>query len=258
MSMSRRPGLLQDKDGPGLTFILVALVVVAVLGAKYFGFTPWKKAPAGTPQQSTQQPSVSETAPLVLLYTAHPSENYAPNPAHAKGTGDIAQVAQALQSALQQQKLRAQLVENIPVTPWSQAFTTAYSVLQPVVAGAQGLAAIVDVHRDAIDGKPDGYTTVLVNQKPVAKILLVVGDVDNPNLEANLAFAEEVRAELEALVPGICRGVKIMHDQVNGNLHPKAVQVHIGEYADNNTDEAQAAANYLAQAVARVLQRQPS
>ena len=89
----------------------------------------------------------------------------------------------------------------------------------------------------------------------MAKILFVVGDVDNPYIEQNLAFAEALRTELETLAPGICRGVKVLHNQINGDLHPRAVQVFIGDYNGNTLAEAKAATGYLAQALVRVLRR---
>lgn len=252
MSMPRRPGFFADRDGPGLTLLLVALVVVAVLGAKFFGFSPRRPAEDHSRPQVEDRES-EPTAPLVIIYNAHPTENYAPSPPHAQGAGDIVSVGRSLDEALRGRSLRSRLVADIPPSPWSQSFAEAKRAVQPVLEAATGLEAILDIHRDAISDKPDGYTTTMVGGRPVAKILLVVGDVDNPYIEENLAFAESVRTELEKLAPGITRSVKVLHEAVNGDLHPQSLQVHIGDYTDNTLEEAMAAVPILAQALVKVL-----
>ncbi len=254
MVRPRRPGFAgQERGGPGLTFFLVALVVIAVAGAKFIGFIPGKTNPA-PPAAGDAKPAVgTEAKPLVLVYTAHPGENYSPQPPHASQAGDIVTVGGALAKALRTAGMQVELVTP-DKAPWDQAFAVARSALAPVLE--KGVGAVVDVHRDALEGKPDGYCTVALNGSPTAKILLVVGDVDNPNIEQNLAFAQELQAALEAAAPGITRGVKIQHQAVNGDLHTRSVQVHIGEYGDNNVDEALAASEVLAKALAQVLQKQ--
>lgn len=250
MATPKRTGFFREKDGPGLTLFLVALVVVAVVGAKYFGFAP----PIGQSGVENEQKAGAE-ASLVLIYNAHPTENYAPAPPHAKEIGDVVSVGRALETQLKERQLRAIFVTDMQPVPWGESFAEARRVLLPRMERAQGLVAILDIHRDAIDDKPDGYATAIVGEEPVAKILLVVGDVDNPYIEDNLRFAEAVRAALEARAPGVCRGVKVLHEQINGDLHPQALQVHIGEYNDNTLEEALAAVDILADAVCNVLER---
>jgi stage II sporulation protein P len=244
----KQPGFFQEKDSSNLTFFLVLLVIVAVLGAKYFGFVP----PFGTKVIKDGQPGAD--APMILVYTAHPTENYAPAPPHADEIGDVVSVCRTLEESLKEQKLRAQMVTGQKPVPWRESFAEARRVLLPVIEAAQGVAAVLDIHRDALDGRPEGYTTVTVAGRPIAKMLLVVGDVDNPYIEENLRFAEAVRAALEARAPGVTRGVKVLHEALNGDLHPQALQVHVGEYYDNTVQEALDAVPLLAGAVFDVLQ----
>jgi hypothetical protein len=234
MAVPKRPGFFADKDGPGLTLVLVALVVVAVLGAKYFGFAP-KRDPGSSHEQQLQEQEPGDSAPMVIIYTAHPTENYAPSPPHAKGAGDVVSVASSLEEALRGRSLRPRLVAGNALTSWSQAFPEARRVLQPIVDTAGALGAILDIHRDAIES--------------------IVGDVENPYVADNLKFAEVVRSQLEALAPGITRGVKVLHENVNGDLHPRSLQMHIGDYTDNTMEEALAAVPIIAQAIAKVLEQ---
>lgn len=247
MVKPKQPGFFQEKGSSNLTFFLVLLVIVAVLGAKYFGYVP----PFGKRANKDDQPGAD--APLVLVYAAHPMENYAPAPPHAEGIGDITSVSRVLEQSLKEQNLRAQMITGQNSVQWSESFAEARRVLLPVMETAQGIAAILDIHRDALEGRPEGYTTAKVADKPVAKILLVVGDVDNPYIEENLRFAEAVRVALEARAPGVSRGVKVLHEALNGDLHPQALQVHVGEYHDNTLQEALDAVSLLAGAIADVL-----
>ncbi|MGI6081368.1 MAG: stage II sporulation protein P [Limnochordia bacterium] len=251
MAKSKQPGFVEKKDSPFLTVFLVLLVVVAVLGAKYFGFAP----SFGTKAEEDERPGPGAEAPLVLVYTAHPMENYAPAPPHAEGVGDVASVCRHLEQSLQKHGIRAQMVTGQKPVQWRESFTEARRVLLPVMEKAERVSALLDVHRDALEGRPDGYTTVNLSGKPMAKILFVVGDVDNPYIEENLKFAEALRVALEARAPGVTRGVKVLHEALNGDLHPQAVQVYIGEYYDNTLQEALDATSILAEAVADVLQK---
>ncbi len=169
--------------------------------------------------------------------------------------GDVVALLGVLQEELRVQGADAVVVEPALEAPWDQSFAAARRMVQPHLSEDAAIAAVLDLHRDALEGRPDGYTTVMIGQTPVAKILFVVGDVDNPYIEQNLAFAEALRTELETLAPGICRGVKVLHNQINGDLHPRAVQVFIGDYNGNTLAEAKAATGYLAQALVRVLRR---
>ncbi len=67
-----------ERTGPGLFFILVALVVVAVLGARYLGFYPGgvKRAANGTPtgQQGTVQSTASGLAGQTTSQVGQPAQ----------------------------------------------------------------------------------------------------------------------------------------------------------------------------------------
>lgn len=248
MSIPKRPSFKPEREGPGMTLVLIVLVVVAVLGAKYYGFLPGGK-PIAT------EPEIKVDVGNVLLYSAHPTENYSPSAAHAQGLGDVVSLLGRLRDELSVQGVNAHVAESVMGVTWDQSFVAARQTLLPHLSQENGVEAVLDIHRDALETQTDGYTTVMVGQNPVAKVLLVIGDVDNPYIEQNLAFAEALRAELDKLAPGICRGVKIMHDQVNGDLHPHSVQVFIGDYTDNTLAEAQVATSYLAQALVQVIKR---
>lgn len=268
---------LPEKNGPGLLFILVALVVAAVVGAKLFGFGPggkWSLPRGGGGTQLPPPGSVDKAAPAgrgpaVILYHAHTRENFAPKPPHEpKGTGDVVTVGEALARALEEQGLPVLHLKGINDLPrWEEAFGKARRSLLAALADAPNVQAIIDLHRDALENAaalPADSREVVVGDaandgagRP-ARILLVVGDADNQEAALNLAFAQRLKAALDELAPDLARGVRVLHRAMNDDLHANSVQVYIGEYKQNTLAEAQAAARAFAQALSRVLKSEPA
>ncbi len=254
-----------QRNGPGLLFILVALVVVAAAGARFMGLTPGTSfEPISTTTNVVRQdipaPEVTVAQPqqkgTIVLYHAHSTENYSPNPTHTKKgqTGDIVKAAQSLKQALEGRGYKVEyLADNFDVPDFSGAFGTAAAKVAKV-AQSDSVVAVVDVHRDGLPKSVgDGYTTTQLNGKPTAKLLFVVGDVSNSNQNDNVAFAQSVKDHLDGTYAGLVRGIKVQHRNVNGNLHPNTLTVYIGDYHDNTLEEAIAATEPLAEAIDAVL-----
>lgn len=56
-----------EKNGPGLLFIVVTLIVVAVVGARFFGFMPGdEEKPPLPPTVRTDEPQPPQGKPLDL------------------------------------------------------------------------------------------------------------------------------------------------------------------------------------------------
>lgn len=254
----------QQKNGPGLLFILVALVVVAAAGARLLGLTPletddYYQWTAEVVTQDVPRPIVV-TQPAVkgkiLLYHAHSTENYSPNPTHAKQgkLGDIAEVAKELKKELE---VRGYEVTYLPDSFDAPDFSGAFGNAAVKIAQAvqsQDILAVVDVHRDGLPkSRGDGYTTTELNGKPTAKLLFIVGDVSNPNQKSNLNMAQAMKDYLDRNYAGLVRGIKVQHRNVNGNLHPNSLTVYVGDYNDNTLAEALNAVPPLAEALDEVL-----
>lgn len=262
-----------ERRGPGLLVILVGLVVAAAVAARFFGFYPEEERGPGStlpgqgmetrelsPQQGGRVGEVvppPSAAPRVVIYHAHTSENYHPAKDHARdGAGEVLRVGQALAAALEARGIPTLHVTRVHDLPrYAEAFQRADQSLQEILQTYDTIEAIVDLHRDALPGRPDGYTTVMYENQPLAKVLLAVGTTDNPNLKQNLAFAEKVRSELEARNPELVRGIKILNARMNGADHPRALTVYVGEYHDNTVQEAEATAPILAEALAAALEQ---
>src|SRR5690606_31840684 len=117
-----------------------------------------------------------------------------------------------------------------------------------------GIQVVLDVHRDAL---PQGRTANLTVQgesgERYARMLFIVGTTDNPLSDRNLAYAKRLQERLEAMAPGVTRGVRVMQQATGGDLHERHLTVYVGDYAANTVGEAEASGRLLGRAVAELL-----
>jgi stage II sporulation protein P len=245
----------EKNNGPGLFFILVALVVVAVVGARYLGFYPSAGLKGILPSRTATQVNAT-SKPLVAIYHSHTSESYFPGDSHAKGeAGEIVDVGRAFKAALSERGVKAVHVETVHDYPvFKDAYDNSLETISEQLAQNNTIKMVFDFHRDGLPPEaPDAATTTTVNGERIARILFVVGDSDNPHFQDNLAFAQNIDARLSDLHPGVSRGVKVQHGSFNDRVSPQAVAVFVGSYPQTKVDEADRAAKLLADAVAAVL-----
>lgn len=273
------PQIQAGGDGPGILFFLVALVVVAVAGARFLGFAPELdletgqrvSGPAVVAEQGEEPSSRSQPGDLgvpvtspsgspamrVIVYHAHGSENYRPNPPHTRGgrPGDVVKVGAELAEALRREGFAVEHVTRVFDHPqWSEAFQRAGDELARLLDAHQDVAALIDVHRDATSAEVAATALrTRVAGTEAARILLVVGEADNPYADRNTAFAEALKNKLDARLPGLSRGVRLHTNNYNGHLHPRSLQVFIGDYEKTTLEQAVAAARLLAPVLAEVL-----
>ncbi|MGE5482639.1 MAG: stage II sporulation protein P [Bacteroidota bacterium] len=272
----------RETRGPGILFVIVVLLIVGVVAARLMGWNPLggqsteenlprvtdlggaagqsgSDTGSGTGAGSGSGGSVPAAAPTVIIYHTYASQNYSPNEAYTTQgrAGEIVEVGAELARQLEARGIRAIHLQNVNDWPsHSEAYKVAASVVEEKIQSTANVAAVIDVHRDGLSGKPDGYTTALINNAPAAKILLVVGDLDNPELDSNVAFAEQVRTGLNRMYPDLSRGIKIQPIDRNGDLHPQHLTAVIGDYTDNTLEEAKRGAAALAAVLAEALRGQ--
>ncbi len=269
MGLARRVRRSHQKNGPGLLFILIALVVVAAAGAKYLGlYAPSQPtlapeqliADGELPVSTGEWVSVGSQEPVtVLVFHSHTSENYTPSPSHDKnGKGEILQVGAEFCQAISEKGIKAIHLKGTYDTPeYSEAFRKAGDDVAKALAENPGIKAVIDIHRDGLPKNKDkDYTTAIVAGQRVGKILFIVGDVANANSSNNMAFAEGVKSRLEAMYKDVSRGVRVQHRNVNGSLHVNTLVAYLGDYNGNTLAEAKASARILADVVAAVLLEQ--
>lgn len=289
-SRIRLPKWKAGEDGPGLLFFLVALVVVAVAGARFLGFAPELSVETGAPlvEESRSVPveapgvgagdgdgaglgleaSGPGAGPLpaassgaspgrVIIYHAHTSENYRPNPPHARGgrAGDVVKVGAELAEGLRREGLTVEHLTQVFDHPqWGEAFARAGDAVARLLDTYNDVVAVIDIHRDATPADvARAAVAVRVAGEDAARVLFVVGEADNPYASRNAAFAESLKNRVDAHVPGMSRGVRLHTSNYNGHLHPRSVQMFIGDYEKTTLDQARAAARLLAPVLAAEL-----
>ena len=250
-----------EKNGPGLLFIVVTLIVVAVVGARFFGFMPGDEEQAPLPptvRTDEPQPPKGEAidpTPKVLVFHSHASENYKPKDSHERGmAGDIVQVGEALVAELASLGITALHDQSIHDQPrYSDAFINSEKKVNELLTTNPQIQMLLDIHRDGLQDKPDDYTKTRANGVEVAKILFVVGDKENDLLEQNIRFAQQISDALEKKYPGVTRGVRVFKSDYSGELHPNSIMVLIGDWRGNSLAESQEAARLLARVLAPMI-----
>jgi stage II sporulation protein P len=245
------------RNGQSLLFIVITLIVVAVVGARFFGFMPESDEAPKPPIVETGEPEppqgvAVDPTPKVLVFHSHTSENYKPQDSHARGTvGDVVRVGEALVAELASLGITAIHDKTIHDQPrYSDAFINSEKKVNELLAANSGIQMVLDIHRDGLQDKPDDYTKAQANGMDVAKILFVVGDKDNERLEDNIRFAQRISDALEREYPGVTRGVRVFKSDYSGELHPNSIMVLIGDWRGNTIDEAVASARLLARVLA--------
>lgn len=248
--------------GPGLLYIIAALVVVAVAGARFFGFAPSGEREAPTePPRVERQGERPEVLPdpsrmtQVLVYHTHGTENYSPNDTFStRGPGDVVTVGNAVVEALGRDGVESVHVQTVHDLPdWNTAYGKARTSVQETLARHTGIRVLLDIHRDGVESESEGFATATVNGESVAKVLFVVGSTDNPLATENLRYAQRLRERLEEMAPGITRGVRVMARETNQDIHPNTVIAYVGDHKDNTVEEALRTADWLAKAVVSLL-----
>jgi stage II sporulation protein P len=190
-------------------------------------------------------PGYSEAA--VLLYHTHISESFS----EVRFTDNLDHTVARLGVEL------VRLLEKeygIPVWHdqgvYDQPRTTAYEKARPLIGGIieknPQLKMVIDLHRD---GVARNVTTADFQGSPIAKFLLVVG-TGHPDWHENYRIALRLHRELEAVAPGLSRGVRMQDFVYNQDLHPRSILVEVGGH-ENSLEEAMRAVPYLAEALAR-------
>lgn len=249
-----------EKNGPGLLFIVVTLVVVAVVGARFFGFMPGGEEKPLPPIVKTKDPEppkgdAMDLTPKVLVFHSHASENYKPKDSHERGnSGDVVRVGEAFVAELASLGILALHDKSLHDQPrYSDAFINSEKKVDEILGSNPGIQMVLDFHRDGLQDKPDDYTKARANGVDAAKVLFVVGDKDNEHLEENVRFAQQVSDALEKQYPGVTRGVRVFKSDYSGELHPNSIMVLMGDWRGNTVEEAMASARLMARVIASLV-----
>lgn len=185
----------------------------------------------------------------VAIYCTHTDESYVPTSGTESktGGGDILDVASAMVEELEQQGVTVIHSENIhdphDVNAYQRSRKTASELLK------EAPAAMIDVHRDGVPD-PNYYATELEGE-PATQIRLVVGR-QNQNSEANIAFAEKMKAYYDETKPGLIKSIFMAKGNYNQDLAPNSVLVEVGTHT-NSLEQAETGARIFAEELPQFL-----
>ena len=143
-----------EKNGPGLLFIVVTLIVVAVVGARFFGFMPGDKEEEAPrpPVVKVEDPAppqgeAVEEVPKVLVFHSHASENYKPKDSHERGgKGDVVAVGEAFVEELALLGIKAIHDQTIHDQPrYSEAFLNSEKKVSELLAANPTVQVVLDL-----------------------------------------------------------------------------------------------------------------
>jgi len=194
-------------------------------------------------------PVASDAFRSVAIYCTHSDESYVPTSGteSKNGGGDILDVATTMATVLEEQGISVIHSDNIhdphDVNAYQRSRKTAAELLQ------EAPAAMIDVHRDGIPD-PEYYATEFDGQ-PATQIRLVVGR-QNQNSEANIEFAEKMKAYYDEVKPGLIKSIFMAKGNYNQDLAPNSVLLEVGTHT-NTLAEAEVGAKEFAEALPQFL-----
>lgn len=136
---------------------------------------------------------------------------------------------------------------------YTGAYNHARRATQAALEEYPGIRLVLDLHRDASEGKTGQLRTVAqIDGKPSAQLMFVVGcgnaGLKHPNWEENLSLALKLQFLMEQEYPGICRPISLRNQRFNQDLSTGALLIEVGA-AGNTHEEALLAVQALAEAV---------
>lgn len=202
------------------------------------------------------------SAPKVAVIHTHSSEAYRPTSGAdycwGKPDGVItvgAALVEELSGKLGVPTVHSSQIHDYP--SWTKSYSAAHDTMKSLIKSYPGIDVVLDIHRDSLPVSKSKLKTATVNGEKVARVLFVVTDdssgLAHPNWRKNYEFALRLSAQVEAMYPGVTRGVAIhKHARFNQHLHDRAIIVEIGG-TSNTIEEANRAARLVARALARVI-----
>jgi len=177
--------------------------------------------------------------PIIYIYNTHQKEKY------ANGTLGVYELNPTVLSAsylikdMFEDKNINVIVEETDIIKtmnkrkytYYQTYNITRELVQKTIKNYPSIKYFIDLHRDSISKKA---STVIIKEKPYAKIMFVVG-MKNKNSSKNLKFMETLNDKFKKKYPGISRGIYKKNYIYNQDLNPGVILIELG--GNENTME---------------------
>ena len=183
-----------------------------------------------------------EKDPEVYLYNTHQGEAYEGKALEGYNiTPGVMMASFILQKKLLDQNIKAIVMEdnitdylNLNNMKYSKSYMVSRKFLTEALNKNKDLKLIIDIHRDSLSKEK---STVIINNKPCAKILFVIGEEYN-SYEENLKNTNILNNKIKEKYPNLTRGVitkggKGNNGVYNQDLNNKITLMELG--GDKNT-----------------------
>lgn len=141
------------------------------------------------------------------------------------------------------------------------AYVRSLATLQSYADAGETFDMMIDLHRDAASARNTNPSTVMLEGKPCARLMMLIGTGEGsegnrfsivPNWEENYKLAQALTEELNLRVENICREVMVKTGRYNQHMSENAVLIEVG-HNENTLQEALLAAKPLAESIACIL-----
>jgi stage II sporulation protein P len=186
--------------------------------------------------------------PTIGVYHTHSDESYVPSDGAESiyGHGGIFKVGNVFTKKLRQIDFTVfhsrKPHDPHDVNAYYRSRRTAVQLLK------KGPLALFDVHRDAVP--PEVYATN-VDGEDITRVKFVVGRT-NPNYQANLEFAKQLKAAVDEKNPDVVQGILLAKSDYNQDLGPRCMLIEVGAHT-NYREAAQRGVALFAEALPAVL-----
>ena len=141
---------------------------------------------------------------------------------------------------------------------YNNSYVKSLEVIENYLLKYPSIEFVFDIHRDAIadeEGNPTKLTCKISNEV-VAQAMIVCGTdamgLENPNWQENLILALKIQKNLEQKYPGFMRPINLRKERFNMHKTKGSLLFEVGTHG-NTIEEAQKAARYLAEGIAKVI-----
>ena len=190
----------------------------------------------------------AEEGRLICMYSTHSDESYEPNDGDysLEENAGIYDVGRALKEELEKHGITVVYSEETFLPHDAGAYRRSRATVEELLKDRPD--ALFDVHRDAIPA--DQYETEIDGEE-TSKVRLFVGR-NNPNADANKAFAQEIKAAADEKYPGLIKDIFIGKGNYNQELYPQALLLEMGTHKIDK-DLVITSTGYLADVINDVL-----
>ena len=210
--------------------------------------------------------TLPDTGPQVLILHSHSTEAYTPQGEDQYEASDPGRTLDKEQNVIRVGDELAAILEEEGFTVihdrelydwpnYNGSYTRSRAAAEKWLEEQPGIRVVIDLHRDALNGKKTVYK---LPEGTCAQVMLVLTTGDSglyhPNWRENVKLGLELQAEMETAEPGLSRPMLLSPARYNEQLSPGYLLLEVGSDA-NTLGEALEAVRRFGRCAATVLRR---